>query len=147
MDMNSKDNEATEAKPRVVKGGARKTQRRPYLQGSGNNVSLLRLERLRLEIIPRRLRRSKRLLERQGQGVAHHLKEIEGPALRHQVVSPRSQRKKVALARRQQSVGEVLTNLTSRSTAMMSELRKLFLLTDENDIMIRTQYIRSAANI
>jgi hypothetical protein len=30
---------------------------------------------------------------------------------------------------------------------MMSELRKLFLLTDENDIRIRTQYIRSAANI
>jgi hypothetical protein len=30
---------------------------------------------------------------------------------------------------------------------MMSELRKLFLLTDENDIKIRTQYIRSAANI
>ena len=30
---------------------------------------------------------------------------------------------------------------------MMSELRKLFLLTDENDIRIRTQYIRIAANI
>ena len=41
----------------------------------------------------------------------------------------------------------VLTHFTSRSPAMMSELRKLFLLTDENDIRIRTQYIRSAANI
>ena len=30
---------------------------------------------------------------------------------------------------------------------MMSELRKLSLFTDENDIRIRTQYIRSAANI
>ena len=30
---------------------------------------------------------------------------------------------------------------------MMFELRKLFRLTDENDIRIRTQYIRSAANI
>jgi hypothetical protein len=29
----------------------------------------------------------------------------------------------------------------------MSELKKLFLLTDKNDIRIRTQYIRSAANI
>ena len=29
----------------------------------------------------------------------------------------------------------------------MSELKKLFLFTDENDIRIRTQYIRSAANI
>ncbi len=41
----------------------------------------------------------------------------------------------------------VLTHLTSRLPAMMSELRKLFLLTDENDIRIRTQYIRSAVNI
>jgi len=30
---------------------------------------------------------------------------------------------------------------------MMSELRKIYLLADENDIRIRTQYIRSAANI
>jgi hypothetical protein len=30
---------------------------------------------------------------------------------------------------------------------MMSELRKLFLLTDKTDIRLRTQYIRSAANI
>jgi hypothetical protein len=46
-----------------------------------------------------------------------------------------------------QSVVGVLTHLTSRSPAMMSKLRKLFLLTDENDIRIRTQYIRSATNI
>ncbi len=45
------------------------------------------------------------------------------------------------------SVVGVLTHLTSRSPVMMFELRKLFLLTDENDIRIRTQYIRSAANI
>ncbi len=37
------------------------------------------------------------------------------------------------------SVVGVLTHLTSRSPAMMSELKKLFLLTDENDIRIRTQ--------
>ncbi len=30
---------------------------------------------------------------------------------------------------------------------MMSELRKLFLLTDEHDISIQTRYIRSAANV
>ena len=46
-----------------------------------------------------------------------------------------------------QSMANVLNHLMSRSLVMMSELRKLFLLTDENDIMIRTQYIRSAANI
>ncbi len=46
-----------------------------------------------------------------------------------------------------QSVVGVLTHLTSRSPMMMGELRKLFLLTDENNIKIRTQYIRSVANI
>ena len=42
---------------------------------------------------------------------------------------------------------KVLTHLTSRSPAMMSELKKLILLTEGNDIRIRTQYIRCAANI
>ena len=46
-----------------------------------------------------------------------------------------------------QSVVGVLTHLTSRSPVMMAELRKLFLLTDENNIKIRTTYIRSAADI
>ncbi len=46
-----------------------------------------------------------------------------------------------------QSVIGVLTRLTSRSPTMMSELRTLFLLTDEHDISIKTQYIRSAANV
>ena len=46
-----------------------------------------------------------------------------------------------------QSVIGVLTHLTSKSPAMMYELRKLFLLVDEFDIKIRTTYIRSAANI
>ena len=41
----------------------------------------------------------------------------------------------------------VLTHLMSRSPAMMSKLKKLFLLKDENEIHIRTRYIRSAANI
>jgi hypothetical protein len=39
-----------------------------------------------------------------------------------------------------ESVAGVLTHLTSRSPSMM-------LKTNENDIRIRTQYIRSAANI
>jgi len=41
----------------------------------------------------------------------------------------------------------VLTHITSRSLAMMSELMKLFLLTDEQDISFRTKYIHSAANV
>ena len=46
-----------------------------------------------------------------------------------------------------QSVIGVLTHLTSRSPTMMCELRKLYLLIDTYDIKIRTQYIRSAANV
>lgn len=46
-----------------------------------------------------------------------------------------------------QAVVSVLTHLTSRSPALMTELRKLWLLLDSNDIHIRTRYIRSAANI
>ncbi len=41
----------------------------------------------------------------------------------------------------------MLTHLTSKPLVMMCELRKLFLWIDKNDINIRTQYIRSAANI
>jgi hypothetical protein len=41
----------------------------------------------------------------------------------------------------------VLTHITSRSPAVMSELRKLFLLTGEHDISIKTKFIRSAANV
>ena len=46
-----------------------------------------------------------------------------------------------------QTVVGVLTHLTSRSTLMMSELRKRFLLTDEHDISIKTRYICSAASV
>jgi hypothetical protein len=46
-----------------------------------------------------------------------------------------------------QSVIGVLTHLTSKSPTMMCELHKLFLLIDSYDIKIRTQYIRSAANV
>ena len=41
----------------------------------------------------------------------------------------------------------VLTHFTSRSPAMVSELRKLFLLIDEHDISIMTRYICSVANV
>ncbi len=60
---------------------------------------------------------------------------------------PELKGKRLLLHEDNKSVVSVLTHLTSRSATMMSELRKLFLLTDENDIRIKTQYIRSAANI
>ena len=41
----------------------------------------------------------------------------------------------------------VLTHLTSRSLAMMSEMRRVFLLSDEHGISIKTGYIRNAANV
>lgn len=45
------------------------------------------------------------------------------------------------------AVVSVLTHLTSRSPAMMAELRKLFFLLDSNDIRLRPRYINTAANI
>ena len=46
-----------------------------------------------------------------------------------------------------QAVVQILTNVTSRSPAMMKELRKLWRLLDLADISLRTRYIRSAANV
>ena len=60
---------------------------------------------------------------------------------------PELQGRRLLLHEDNQSVVGVLTHLTSRSPTMMSDLRKLFLLTDEHDISIKTKYIRSAANV
>ena len=60
---------------------------------------------------------------------------------------PELKGRRLLLHKNNQSVVGVLTHRTSRSPAMISELRKLFLLTDENDTRIRTKYIRSAVNI
>jgi hypothetical protein len=46
-----------------------------------------------------------------------------------------------------QAVVQILTNVTSRSPAMMRELRKLWRLLDMADISLRVRYIRSAANV
>jgi lipoate-protein ligase B len=46
-----------------------------------------------------------------------------------------------------QVVVAILSNLTSRSPAMMDELRKLWELIINNNISIRARYIRSAANV
>ncbi len=60
---------------------------------------------------------------------------------------PELKGKRLLLHEDNQSVIGVLTHLTSRSPTMMCELRKLFLLTDTYDIKIRTNYIRSGANV
>jgi hypothetical protein len=46
-----------------------------------------------------------------------------------------------------QAMVDVLSHLTSRSPAMMNELRKLWELIDINNISIRARYVRSAANV
>ena len=74
-------------------------------------------------------------------------KELEAVRCAIQSFLPELKGRRLLLHEDNQSVIGVLTHLTSRSPAMMCELRKLFLLIDEFDIKIITTYIRSAANI
>jgi hypothetical protein len=55
--------------------------------------------------------------------------------------------KRVLLWEDNQGVVAILTNVTSKSPALMTELRKLWWLLDTNDITLRARYIRSAANV
>lgn len=57
------------------------------------------------------------------------------------------QGRRVLLHEDNQAVVHILTSLTSRSPALMTELRKLWFLMDSNGISIRPRYIQSAANI
>ena len=54
--------------------------------------------------------------------------------------------RKVRLHEDNHAVVAVLTHLTSRSPAMMTEVRKLWQVLDTNDIHLHPRYIRSAAN-
>ena len=74
-------------------------------------------------------------------------KELKAVRLAIKSFLPELRGRRLLLHEDNQSVVGVLTNLTSRSPTMMNELRKLFLLTDTNDVKIRVAYIRSAANI
>lgn len=75
------------------------------------------------------------------------LKELQ--AVRHAVETflPHLQGRRVLLHEDNQSVIGVLTHLTSKSPAMMTELRKLWYLLDTCNISLRPRYIRSTANI
>ena len=55
--------------------------------------------------------------------------------------------KRVLLWEDNQGVVAILSQVTSKSRALMTELRKLWWLMDTNDITIRAKYIRSAANV
>jgi hypothetical protein len=74
-------------------------------------------------------------------------KELKAVRCAIQAFLPELKGRRLLLHEDNQSVIGVLTHLTSKSPTMMCELRKLFLLIDTYDIKIRTQYIRSAANV
>ena len=78
-----------------------------------------------------------------------HITWKELKAVRLAILSflPKVRGRRILLHEDNQSVIGVLTHLTSRSPAMMNELRKLWYLLDTNDILLRSKYIRSAANI
>ena len=84
-----------------------------------------------------------------GEDKGRHItfKELKAVRCAFKSFLPELKGRRLLLHEDNQSVVGVLTYLNSRSPVMMSELRKPFLLTDENDIKIRTPYIWSAANI
>ncbi len=74
-------------------------------------------------------------------------KELKAVWFAIQAFLPELKGRRILLHEDNQSVIGVLTHLTSKSPTMMCELRKLFFLIDTWDSKIRTQYIRSAANV
>lgn len=78
-----------------------------------------------------------------------HITFKELQAVRHAVESflPQLHGRNVLLHEDNQAVVSILTHLTSKSSALMTELRKLWYLLDTHDITLRPRYIRSAANI
>ena len=81
--------------------------------------------------------------------IKEHITFKDSKAVRYaiQTFLPELKGRRLLLHEDDHSVIGVLTHLTSKSSTMMCELRKLFLLIDTYDIKIRTQYIRSAANV
>lgn len=79
----------------------------------------------------------------------NHITFKELKAVRYAVESflPQLQGRHVRLHEDNQAVVSVLTHLTTRSSKMMSELRKLWELLDNNDVTLHPRYIRSAANV
>eukprot|EP00873_Tetraselmis_striata_P045582 jgi/Tetstr1/465846/TSEL_010466.t1 len=74
-------------------------------------------------------------------------KELKAVRLAVESFLPHLAGRRVLLHEDNQAVCGVLAGLTSRSPAMMAELRKLWYLLDSNGVHIRARYIRSAANV
>eukprot|EP00873_Tetraselmis_striata_P040771 jgi/Tetstr1/461035/TSEL_006185.t1 len=79
----------------------------------------------------------------------HHItwKELKAVRLAVESFLPHLAGRRVLLHEDNHAVCSVLAGLTSRSPAMMAELRKLWYLLDSNCVHIRARYIRSAANV
>jgi hypothetical protein len=73
-------------------------------------------------------------------------KELKAVRMAVECFLPHLTNRLVLLHEDNQAVVGVLSGLTSRSPAMMAELRKLWFLLDTHNIWIRPEYIRSAAN-
>ena len=82
-------------------------------------------------------------------GIEEHitLQELKACVAPSRRSPPELKGRRLLLHEDNQSVIGVLTHLTSKSPTMTLELRKLFLLTGNYDIKIRTQYIRSASDV
>lgn len=83
-----------------------------------------------------------------GSDTTEHItwKELKAVRMAVECFLPHLQNRLVLLHEDNQAVVGVLTGLTSRSPALMAELRKLWYLLDSHNIWIRPEYIRSAAN-
>ena len=78
-----------------------------------------------------------------------HIAFKEVKAVRCAVESflPELKERRILLYEDNLSLVGLLTHLTLRSPAMMSEIQHFFPLTDEHDISIKTMYIHNAANV
>ena len=78
-----------------------------------------------------------------------HITYKELKAVRLAILSflPHVRGRRILLHEDNQAVVRMLTSLTSRSPALMTELRKFWYVVDTNNISVRPRYIRSAANI
>eukprot|EP00873_Tetraselmis_striata_P021203 jgi/Tetstr1/441467/TSEL_029712.t1 len=74
-------------------------------------------------------------------------KELKAVRLAVESFLPHLAGRRVLLHEDNHAVCRVLAGLTSRSPAMMAELRKLWYLLDSNRVHIRARYIWSAANV
>lgn len=79
----------------------------------------------------------------------HHITHLELVAVRHAIETflPELRGRRVKLFEDNQAVMHILNNLSSRSPALMDEMRRLYFLMDTNEISLRAEYIRSAKNV